>query len=383
MNTAFIPYGQQTIDEEDIRSVVDVLRGKWFTQGPKVEEFENSLTKVCGAKYAVAVSSGTAALHLAYKAAGLGRGDEMVTSPITFLATANAALYNGAKPVFTDIDLRTGLIDVNEIKMTKKTKMIVPVHFAGSVCDMASIMTQAQRNGCAVIEDACHALGSEYSVGKKSYKVGSCQHSDMTVFSFHPVKHITTGEGGAITTNNKEFYKKLLVLRSHGIVRDKVKLEKIPWYYEMQELGYNYRITDIQCALGESQLKKLDAFVSRRKEIAAQYKNAFQGLRYISSLEEPESVRSAYHLFVILIDFKGLKLSRAKVMQMFKQNGVGSQVHYIPVYKQPYYQREVHGVKELKNAEKFYEQCLSIPIFPGMSDTDVQKVISAVKGLEE
>lgn len=383
MDNSFIPYGQQTIDQDDINAVVDVLRGKWLTQGPAVEEFENSLKKISGAKYVVAVSSGTAALHLAYKAADLKNGDEVITSPITFLATANAALYLSAQPVFTDIDPTTGLMDVSKIKVTKKTRAIVPVHFAGSVCDMPAIKSLADKNSCWVIEDACHALGAEYSIGKRWHKVGSCQHSDMAAFSFHPVKHIATGEGGAITTNSEELYKKLLVLRNHGMVREKAMLEKKPWYYEMRDLGFNYRITDIQCALGNSQLRKLGKFLKRRQEIAAQYRNAFDGLDFITPLKEPENAQCAYHLFVVLIDFKGLGLSRTEVMQMLKENGIGTQVHYIPVYQQPYYQKEVQGVKELKQTEKYYDQCLSIPLFPGMTDTDVKKVISAISELSE
>src|SRR3989338_10997620 len=294
-----LPYGRQWIDEDDIKAVVEVLRSDWLTKGPKVEEFEKAMAEYCGAKYAVAVSSGTAALHLACLVAGIKQGDEAITSPITFVASANCVLYCGGKPVFADIDKDTYNIDPAEIKkkITKKTRAIIPVHFAGLPCDMGAIKKIAEEYDLIIIEDACHALGAEYGIQNPGLrtkeewiKVGSCSHSDMAVFSFHPVKHITTGEGGAVLTNNEKFYEKLLLFRNHVITKDPEKFTNKdlafplsseplihnpnPWYYEMQELGFNHRITDMQCALGISQLRKLDSFISRRRKIVSIYNQA-------------------------------------------------------------------------------------------------------------
>ena len=295
-----IPYGRHYIDDEDIAEVIKVLKSDFITQGPKIKEFEDALCKYTGAKYAVAVSSGTAALHLACLASGIGRGDEVITSPITFVASANCVLYCGGIPLFVDIQNDTLNIDPEKIisKITNKTRAIIPVHFAGHPCDLEEIHSIAKKYRLFVIEDACHALGAEY----RGTKIGSCQYSDMTVFSFHPVKSITTGEGGAILTNNETLYEKLLTLRTHGITKDKEKWkarEEGDWYYEMQYLGYNYRITDFQCALGISQLRKLDRFISRRREIARIYTERLSRVEGIILPVERQYVKYAWHLYTI------------------------------------------------------------------------------------
>ena len=389
-----IPYGRQWIDEEDIKAVVDVLRGDWLTQGPKVNEFENALADYCGSKYAVAVSNGTTALHLSCLAAGIKNGDEVITSPITFVASANCVVYCGGIPVFADINKDTYNIDPSEIrkKITSKTKAAIPVHFAGLPCDMEAIRKIADEHDLIIIEDACHALGAEWldSNGKWN-KTGSCSHSDMTVFSFHPVKHITTGEGGAILTNNAEIYERLLLLRNHGITKNPSKFinkdlafshsfSPNPWYYEMQELGFNHRITDIQCALGISQLRKLDSFVSRRSEIASAYNDAFKNITYIKVPTQPEDRKSAWHLYVVQIDFGRINKSRASVMNALREKGIGTHVHYIPVYLQPFYRSKL-GYKEgaCSMAESYYKMTLSLPLYPGMGNNDVNKVIDSVK----
>ena len=296
----FIPYGRQSISEEDVQAVVDVLRSDWLTQGPDVEKFERAVAEYCGAKYAVAVANGTAALHLAVLAAGFGIDDEVITSPITFVASANCIVYAGATPVFADIDTRTYCIDPVQIrsKVTSKSKGLIPVHFTGQPCDMGEIANIAQDNNLVVIEDAAHAIGASYEVNGQSYKVGSCAHSDMTIFSFHPVKHMTTGEGGMITTNNPELYEKLCLLRTHGITKDPGKLTRNdgPWYYEQQELGFNYRITDMQCALGLSQLKRLDDFITRRRQIVAAYNKSFPIVKSCYPRATPRA-QSAWHLY--------------------------------------------------------------------------------------
>lgn len=393
-----LPYGRQWIDEDDIKAVVEVLRSDWLTQGPKVEEFEKAVAQYCGAKYAVAVSSGTAALHLACLVSGIKEGDEVITTPITFVASANCIVYCGGKPVFADIDKDTYNIDPAEIKkkITSKTKAIIPVHFSGLPCDMEAIKKIAEDHDLVIIEDACHALGAEWQdINGKWHKVGSCSHSDMTVFSFHPVKHITTGEGGAVLTNNEKFYEKLLFFRNHGITKDTEKFtnkdlafslnpESLihnpnPWYYEMYGLGFNYRLTDIQCALGRSQLKKLDSFITRRREIAAIYSKAFEDVEYIKIPIEPKGRRSAYHLYVLQIDFEKLGKSRADVMNELRGKGIGTQVHYIPLHLQPYYKRSFGCKKgDYPAAEGYYDKTLSLPVYPRMTDKEIEKVADSV-----
>ncbi|HNX91113.1 MAG TPA: UDP-4-amino-4,6-dideoxy-N-acetyl-beta-L-altrosamine transaminase [Candidatus Omnitrophota bacterium] len=377
-----IPYGKHKIEEDDIASVVPVLRDGWITQGPMVEKFEKDLAAYCGAKYAVAVSNGTAALHLALLAAGIGKGDEVITTPITFLATPNSVLYTQAKPVFADIKSSTVNIDPDDIekKLTKRTAAIMPVHFAGLPCAMGKIKNLAGKKNIVVIEDACHALGAGYVYAGKKEKVGSCRHSDMCVFSFHPVKTITTGEGGAITTNSEKFYDKMMALRSHGKYKDKKTAVKGPWYYEMRELGYNYRITDIQCALGVSQLKKIDRFVSKRREVASYYDERFREIRDLIELPDQDQGDSVHarHLYLLRLNLKKLSCGRKYIFEELERNGIGVQVHYAPVYKQPYYQKNGYRAVQCTQAEKYYAGAISLPIFYDISKEDMTYVADTV-----
>lgn len=376
-----IGYGHQYIDDSDIEAVVNVLKSDYLTQGPSVSAFEKKICEITGAKYCVSVSNATAGLHIAVAALELKEGSEGITTPNTFLASSNCMVYNKVKPVFADIDSKTYNIDPKEIQkhISDKTKVLIPVHFAGLPCDMEKINTIAKKHNLHIIEDAAHAIGSQYADG--SY-VGNCKYSDMTVFSFHPVKTITTGEGGAVTTNDEKLYQKLCMLRSHGVTKDEGVLTKNPgsWYYEMQSLGFNYRMTDMQAALGVSQLNKLDFFKKRRREVIAMYNKAFADMRYLKTPYEPENVCSCFHLYVTQIDFESLGKSRAQVMQELRDRGIGTQVHYIPVPTQPYY-KKTFGYKDgdFPVAEKYYEQELSLPLYPGLSDDDVNTVIKAVK----
>ena len=376
-----IGYGHQYIDESDIKAVVDVLKSDYLTQGPFVTKFEQEICRITGAKYCVSVSNATAGLHIAVAAQELGDDAEGITTPNTFLASSNCMVYNHVKPVFADINPVTYNIDPIEIEkhITDKTKLLIPVHFAGLPCEMEKISAIAKKYNLRVIEDAAHAIGSQYADG--SY-VGNCKYSDMTVFSFHPVKTITTGEGGAVTTNDEKLYQKLLMLRSHGTTKDEKLLTKNPgpWYYEMQALGFNYRMTDMQAALGYSQLQKLDFFKKRRREIVAKYNKAFAGMKYLRAPTEPKEVSSCFHLYAVQIDFNALGKSRSQVMQELRDQGIGTQVHYIPVPTQPFY-KETFGYKDgdYPVAEKYYEQELSLPLYPGMSDEDVDYVIFKTK----
>ncbi|MBO5100717.1 MAG: UDP-4-amino-4,6-dideoxy-N-acetyl-beta-L-altrosamine transaminase [Spirochaetaceae bacterium] len=380
-----IGYGHQCIDETDISAVLKVLKSDYLTQGPFVSEFEQKICSITGAKYCVSVSNATAGLHIAVAALEIENGSEGITSPNTFLASSNCMIYNNVKPIFADINPISYNIDPLEIekKITDKTKILIPVHFAGLSCEMVKINAIAKKHGLYIIEDAAHAIGSQYADG--SY-VGNCKYSNMTVFSFHPVKTITTGEGGAITTNDEELYQKLLMLRSHGTTKDEGKLTKNPgpWYYEMQSLGFNYRMTDMQAALGCSQLEKLDSFKKRRREIIKQYNDAFSKMKYLKIPVEPDNVCSCFHLYVTQIDFASLGKSRSQVMQELRDRGVGTQVHYIPIHTQPFYKKK-YGYREgdFVNAEKYYEQELSLPLYPGLSDEDVKMVIKAVKEVIE
>lgn len=370
-----IPYGRQTIDNADIKAVSDTLASEFLTTGPKIYEFEKKFASFTGAKYAVAVSSGTAGLHLACLVAGLKKGEELITSPMTFAASANCALYCGAKPVFVDIK-NNGLIDENliEKKITPKTKIMIPVHLGGLPCDMKKIKAIAKRHKLIVIEDACHALGSEYL----GTKIGDCKYSDMAVFSFHPVKHITTGEGGMITTNSKELYEKLVLLRTHGITRDPAKLlnkNEGPWFYEMQDIGFNYRITDFQCALGISQLSKVKKFIEKRMEIAKTYDKALSKIKGIEVIKPPEGCKNAYHLYVIKVKNSETRLN---LFNHLKSKGILCQVHYIPVYRHPYYQKLGYKKGICLKAEEFYEKIISLPMFYGLNIDEQKKVIKVI-----
>lgn len=366
----YIPYGRQNIDEEDIKAVVDVLRSDYVTTGPKISEFERRVADYCGAKYAVAVANGTAALHVACIAGEIGRGDEVITTPVTFVASSNCVLYCGGKPVFADIDSRTYNIDPDDIerKITDKTKAIIAVHLTGQPCNMDKISAIAKAHNLLVIEDAAHALGAEY----KGQKIGSI--SDMTTFSFHPVKHITTGEGGMVLTNREDLYKKLIKARSHGITRDIDEMEKCDgaWYYQQQMLGFNYRITDFQCALGISQMDKLDRFVAERKRIAGIYNEAFKDSSDITIPYQEEGCNNSYHLYVIRVK------NRKKVFDKLREAGIGVNVHYIPVYTQPYYQANGYADVHCPNAENYYSEALSLPIYPGLTKEEQDYVINKV-----
>ncbi|RTY34220.1 UDP-4-amino-4,6-dideoxy-N-acetyl-beta-L-altrosamine transaminase [Chlorobium phaeovibrioides] len=385
-----IPYGKHHIDEDDIQAVVNVLRSGVLTQGPTVQAFEQAIAEYVGARYAIAVSSGTAALHLAALAAGVGPGTSLITSSITFVASANAALYAGGKVVFADIDPDTvnmSAVALQEALLNNPdTRAVIPVHFAGLPCDMKAIKQVADRAGVSVIEDAAHALGAQYPDGQR---VGSCAYSLMTIFSFHPVKAIAAGEGGMITTNDDSVYRKLLRLRSHGINKldDPLQLPEqgqkngvqYPWYYEMQELGFHYRITDIQCALAHSQLKKLDRFIARRRVLAKRYDEAFASMTRCRPAQSAGRDQSGHHLYVLRINYAAVGLSRSQLMHELRSQGIGTQVHYIPVPAQPYYRRLGHKPEDFPVALHYYEEALSIPLFYDLSDEQQEKIILLFK----
>ena len=364
-----IPYGHQWIDNTDIKAVVRVLKSDWLTQGPAVELFEKAVANYCGATYAVAVSSGTSALYMAYRAAGITAGDEVITTPLTFAATSNMLFFCGAEPVFADIDKDSLNIDLGEIekKITKKTKAIATVDFAGNPCDYKRILTIAKKHKLLVIEDACHALGAKY----QNKRVGS--FADMTILSFHPVKHITTGEGGMILTNNKIFYEELKVLRSHGIIK---KPEKGGWYYEIENPSFNFRITDFQCALGLSQLKKLDKFIKRRREIVQLYHKNFKNIKNIILPQESKGSASSWHIYPIQVAGQ----DRKKVFDRLRENGIGVQVHYMPLHLHPFYQKKFgYEAGDFPVAGQYYERAISLPLFPSMTSSNIKKVIATVK----
>jgi perosamine synthetase len=421
-----IPYGRQTIDEEDIKAVVEVLRSDWLTTGPKVVEFEEAFAQYVGAKHAVAVSSGTAALHTAMYAIGIGPGDEVILPPITFAASANCVVYQGGTPVFSDVEPNTLLLDPDQIEtqITSKTKAIIAVDYAGHPCDYDSLRKIADKHSLILIADACHALGAEY----KGQKTGTL--ADLNIFSFHPVKHITTGEGGMITTENADYADRMRLFRNHGITRNPKMFTAnhspftngqrtagngqrttSSWYYEMTDLGYNYRMTDFQCALGISQLRKLPGFLERRREIATLYDEALSDIHGIeplglradvlpakqsAMLQAPSSEAfssnalrhapyamlssHAYHLYVVKIDSKTLGTDRATIFTNLHERGIRVNVHYIPVHLHPFYREKFDtGLGLCPVAEAAYEQIISLPMFPGMTDKDVEKVIAEVK----
>lgn len=372
-----IPYGKQTIEQDDIQAVVDVLKSDFLTTGPKIAEFEQTVADYVGAKYAVAISNGTSALHAACFAAGIEPGDEVITTPLTFAASANCVLYCGGTPVFADVDPKTYNIDPEDIqrKITDRTKAIIAVHLAGQPCDMDAIHSIAREHGLIVIEDGAHALGSVY----KGKKVGSM--SDMTTFSFHPVKPITTGEGGMIVTDNEDFYKKMILFRSHGITRDDSMMTRNdgPWFYQQFNLGYNYRITDIQCALGCSQMKKLDRFLARRKEIVARYNEAFADCDNIITPYQLSDTESGWHLYIVQVK----KCDRRQVFENMREKGIGVNVHYIPVYMHPYYQEHGYENVHCATAEEIYSHIISLPLYPGLTSEQQDYVIDTLKSLCE
>ena len=379
IRTSKIYYGRQWIDEDDIQAVAEVLRSDYITCGPKVDEFEQELVNYTTAKYAVAVCNGTAALHCACMAAGIGPGDEVITTPLTFAASANCALYCGAKPVFADIDPDTYNIDPESIRahITPKTKAIVAVDFTGQAVKHKELRTLCDEFHLVFIEDAAHAIATQYD-GKP---IGSL--ADMTCFSFHPVKTITGGEGGAITTNSSEYYKRLMLARTHGITHDEAQMENAPhegpWYYEQIMLGYNYRLTDFQAALITSQMKKLDKFAARRKEIVKAYDQVFSQIPEIIVQKEIPESDTCRHLYIIRLNSEKLTCTRREFFDAMSAENVQCQIHYVPVYWFPYYQHLGYQKGLCPNAEEVYNGIMSIPLYPKMSNQDVQDVIRAVK----
>jgi perosamine synthetase len=372
-----LPYARQWLDEDDIAAVVEVLRSDWLTTGPKVAEFERTFAEFVGAREAVAVSSGTAALHAAMHAAGIGPGDEVIVPAMTFVATANAVVFQGGAPVFADVDPETLLVDPVDVehKINPRTRAVVAVDYAGHPCDYDSLRNLARRHGLVLIDDACHALGAEY----KGQKLGSL--ADLTVFSFHPAKHITTGEGGMIVTDNAEFAARMRRFRNHGLSADlQQRARQGTWYYEMIGLGFNYRLTDFQCALGLSQLRKLPAWLDRRREIAQRYDAAFAEMPAVQPLAVRPGVLHAYHLYVIRLDLNRLSANRDEIFQALRAEGIGVNVHYMPVHLHPFYQQNFGTKnKQCPLALSAAQRILTLPIFPRMRDQDVEDAIIACR----
>ncbi len=379
-----IPYGKHNISEEDISSVVDILRSNFLTQGPVVPEFENSVAKYCDVKFSIAVNSATSALHLACLALGVNEGDWVWTSPISFVASANCGVYCGAKIDFVDIDPLTYTMSasclerkLNSAKINNcLPKVVIPVHLCGQSCDMTSIYNLSKKFGFKIIEDASHAIGGKY----KGRPIGNCQFSDITVFSFHPVKIITSGEGGMAVTNNEKYYSIIQRLRSHGITRDPNEMTHAPdgtWYYQQLDLGFNYRLTDIQAALGLSQLSRLDEFVARRHEIAKKYNDLLSDLDLILP-HQSEDCHSSYHLYVIRVK-KGKAIQRKELFERLRVNGIMVNVHYIPIYHHPFYQKFEFNYSEYPESESYYSEAISIPIYFGLEDTEIDLIVNKIK----
>ena len=367
----FIPYGKQSIDEDDINSVVEVLKSDFLTTGPKIKEFEDELCRYTNAKYCVAVANGTAALHLASLVL-LNKGDKVITTPNSFVATSNSILYVEAIPIFVDIQ-EDGNIDLDlceeELKKDSSIKAIYVVNFSGNIVNQKKLKYLKESYNIKILEDCAHSLGATF----EGIKAGSCENSDCSILSFHPVKHITTGEGGAVTTNSKEIYEKLLELRAHGIKR---LPDFAPWYYEMHSLGFNYRITDMQAALGISQLKKLDSFIKRRKEIALKYDKAF-----LNSFVKPLysfNKNSSYHLFVVKVDFSKLNISKVELFNKMREKNIGLQLHYIPINKQPYYKSLGYGNEDTPIMNIYYDECFSLPMYSSLSNEEQEYVIKTL-----
>ncbi|HSO33852.1 MAG TPA: UDP-4-amino-4,6-dideoxy-N-acetyl-beta-L-altrosamine transaminase [Labilithrix sp.] len=391
-----LPYGKQLIEDDDVEAVTAQLRDDWLTQGPTVGRFEEALCTITGAKYAVAVSSGTAALHLASLVAGVGPGDVGITATNTFVASANGIRYCGGRPHIVDVEPDTGLMSMGALEAAveqlgaagKRPRVIIPVDFSGATADLVAVERIARACGAVVIEDAAHSLGTEYQHGGATYRAASCAHTTMAILSFHPVKHLTTAEGGAITTNDPALHARLLELRSHGITRDPAKLTRNdgPWYQEQQSLGYHYRLTDLQCALGVSQARKFPRFVARRRAIAGAYDAAFARAPFasrIAPLRVPAGVSSAYHLYVVRIvaregeSLDGVAARRKAAYLQLREKGILPQVHYVPVHMQPDYQQFVEG-QRFPGGDAYYASCLSLPMYPALTDSDVERVIATL-----
>lgn len=389
---AFLPYGRQSVDDEDIAAVAEVLRGDWLTTGPTVKRFEDAFAARMDVKYAVVSNSGTAALHLASMALELGPGDCAIVPSLTFLATANAVRYEGAEVVFADVDPVSGLLTADLLRQALKRtgkwrcKAVFPVHLKGSTADPAGIAAVAREHGLAVVEDACHAVGTTYSVSGVTHNVGACAHSDLAAFSLHPVKNIAMGEGGVTTTNDIRKYEAMLRGRSHGMEHNPDRWQNAemafeagvpqPWYYEMPAFGYNYRAPDICCALGLSQLKKLDAFIARRKMLVTHYNRLLVDLQpVVLPPQQPQDCSPGWHLYAVQVDFEAAGVSRGEVMRRLRARGIGSQVHYIPVHAQPYY-RSRYGDSLLPGAMTYYGRTLSLPLYPALTEQDVERVVA-------
>lgn len=376
-----IPYGRQDISDADIQAVVEVLRSDCLTQGPVIPAFENAVASYCHAQYAVATNSATSALHIACLALGVGRGDLVWTTPITFVASANCALYCGAQIVFVDIDPRTYNLSVErlaeKLAQAEKSgclpKIVIPVHLCGQPCDMAGIKALSQRYGFKIIEDASHAIGGKY----RGEPIGNCRYSDITVFSFHPVKIVTTGEGGMALTNDAKLAKRIRLLRSHGITREAADMTHTPdgpWYYQQVDLGYNYRMTDLQAALGLSQMLRLDEFVTKRHAIAKRYDQILAGLPVTTPWQHAEGY-SGLHLYVIRLKLGEIGATHRQVFEALRAAGIGVNLHYIPVYRQPYYERMGFNPADFKEAEHYYSEAISLPIYPGLTDVQQDEVL--------
>ena len=375
-------YGKQSIDENDIDAVVEVLKSDFLTQGPAIEKFEKCVAEYCGAKYAVAVTSATAALHISCLSAGLGKDDILWTSPITFTASANCGRYCGADVDFVDIDPSTYNMSIAELEKKLqaaeiKPRVVVPVHLAGQSCEMDKIYKLSQKYGFKVIEDASHAIGADY----KETKVGCCKYSDMTVFSFHPVKIVTTGEGGMVLTNDKDLYEKLVLYRSHGITRDPKLMTGTadgPWYYQQIDLGFNYRMTDMQAALGYSQMQKVDEFVSKRRYLAKRYNELLKNINGIQLPDQNEDTKSSWHLYVVRVDFSKISKTKNQIFAEMKEKGICLNLHYIPVHTQPYYENLGFKGGDFPNSEKYYEEAFTLPLYYSLTDEQQDHIVKSL-----